>query len=339
MRLYFVGLVVNAGLFFQCDSIVLSPKPILFIQRVYIKTARVYSHTPSPMSSSSAPVDLSLVLFPAPLDPLQTLAAVACAAVRAFPPSAVLLRPFNPALLPNGDRPVVDDDRYGFGPTKRIAGKKALGDESWAKPYCDDESHETYCPRVRQFRTKCGCRGCLKEAAERIPDTATRFQEASHLHALTKGQFCVFCMLEVGKEGAHSVLHTISCEKHEIAIGYNRCDAHNLHWHFCKQCNFDPRAGTAYCACGVLLRYRKKHCKCATDPREVSYGIRYNINPFVVPTDEVRAQQEKWAADSLERAMVMQNCADVLRDGIPGKRKAGPNAFGGKGHRRVLPRV
>jgi hypothetical protein len=296
------------------------------------------------MSSFNAPTADAMNVSSLPaIEPLQTLASVACAASYAFPPAvsalALLVRPYNPALIPNDSRPVVDDDRHGFGPTKRISGQKALGDEKWAKPYCDDESHETGNARVRVFRAKGDCRGCVQKAAELTPDTATTFQMASHLYALTKGSFCVFCMLEVGKEGAHLVPHTIQCQKHEIANGYNRCDAHNLRWRFCKQCSFDPRAGTAYCACGVLLRYRKKHCKCATDPREISYGIRYNINPFVVPTDDVRAQQDKWAANSLERAMVMQNSADVLRDGIPLKRKAGPNDFGGKGHRRVVPRV
>ena len=294
-------------------------------------------------SPSSAPVDLSLVPFPAPIDPLHTLASVAVVSARFFAPSVVLpvkasLRPYNPALLSNGDRPIVDDDLYGFGPTKRDEEKKALGVEGLLEPYCDDESHETNCKRIRKYRAKIGCRGCLKEAAERIPDTATRFQVASYLHALTKGNFCVFCMLEVGKEGAHLVSHTIACEKHEIAIGYSRCDDHNLRWRFCKQCNFDPRAGTAYCACGVLLRLRKDHCKCAIDPRGESYGIRYNINPFVVRTDEAKEQDEKWAAYTLERAMVMQNSADVLRDGFPPKRKAGPNDFG-RGRRRVTPRV
>jgi hypothetical protein len=80
----------------------------------------------------------------------------------------------------------------------------------------------------------------------------------------------------------------------------------------------------------------KDHCTCAIDPRFESYGILFNVNPFVLHTGVAmtRKQDEEWAAYRLERAILMDKCADVPRDGLPSKRKVSANEWG-----RFSPRV
>jgi hypothetical protein len=45
---------------------------------------------------------------------------------------------------------------------------------------------------------------------------------------------------------------------------------------------------------------------CPDGLKEQSYGNRYGTNPFVVPTEDERKQEDLWASESLARAALMQ---------------------------------
>jgi hypothetical protein len=101
----------------------------------------------------------------------------------------------------------------------------------------------------------------------------------------------------------HTVVVKGRCQKHSVANRLTKCKKHNTCWHYCKECPEDPRSGTFYCACGQTLSGPKRNCTC---PAKVSYGVRLHTDPFVVPTAEVRAMEDKWAADSLANAAYLQ---------------------------------
>ena len=208
----------------------------------------------------------------------------------------------NPALIFNASRPI-NRDIGGFGPAQVNTDKKSNGTKCYDLPICTDVSHETFHKRKNAFRVVTECRGCVKKAAEDLPDHATRWQKARFLNATFRSYFCTFCFLECDDDKMHAVVAKGNCQKHSVANRLTNCKKHGTRWHCCKECPEDPRSGTFYCACGQTLSGPKKNCRCAA---KVSYGVRLHTDPFVVPTAEVRAIEDKWAADSLARAEHLQ---------------------------------
>lgn len=230
------------------------------------------------------------------------------------------LYPLNPALFLNNQRPTHSDDAKGFGPAKLNVDKRAQGIRCFDAPVCKNDAHETNVKRINMFRVKASCRGCLQEAIRDIPDYATWMQGVRFVSALFRNYFCPFCLLEADRDTAHLVPAKFKCDKHSIINQFYKCVDHDLPWSMCKDCAFDPRAGTRFCACGALMDCRRIDCTCAPALRNMSHGIRFLVNPFVVPSPEDRARDAEYARFSLERAMVMQNCADVLKEDLPLKR-------------------
>ena len=203
----------------------------------------------------------------------------------------------NPALIPNIARPTVNDIN-GLGPAVQVAPRR------FDIPICTDPTHEHVNKRKNQFTVKSSCRGCLKQIVEGIPVHATHWQTVRLLTASSRCYFCPFCMLECDD---HSRMHRVSaksvCKKHSVINSVAICK-HNKGWKYCKECPEDPRSATFYCACGLRIR-GSMDCMCPVGKR-VSYGIRMHTDPFVVPTDEIRAQEDAWAADKIAYAARVQ---------------------------------
>jgi hypothetical protein len=103
----------------------------------------------------------------------------------------------------------------------------------------------------------------------------------------------------------HKVIVKCKCKKHCNINRMTTCQ-HERKWHFCMKCLHDPRSGTDFCACAAKLTESAKWCSCPSGLKKLSYGIRFGTNPFVVPTDEVRKQEELWVSESLARAALLQ---------------------------------
>ena len=272
-------------------------------------------------SSSQIPVDI-----PAPLPVGPASAVVADVADLLLRAADIIagkdLLSLNPALVRNTWRPTDRDDAQGFGPARINVEKKQRGILCMDAPLCTKMEHETYNKRRNLYRLKLGCRGCVKDAVQRLPAHATHWQRTRYVAVLFRHYCCPFCLLEAEEGQEHLVTNKNSCKEHEIINSFVKCDDHNRLWRFCKECTFDPRSGTDYCLCGVHIKSRSFACICPPEVKAMSdYGIRFNTNPFAVQTPEVKKQEEEWVEYSKGRAMVMRNCADVLRDQLPPKRK------------------
>ncbi len=234
----------------------------------------------------------------------------------------------NPALFLNDQRPTDRDDPMGFGPALLNAIKMARGVRCFDNPVCKNKAHETNNSRVNAFRQMAWCRGCLKDLILKIPSEATLMQVVRFIMALTRSAYCPFCLLEEGDRGnMHRVVAKKHCKRHEIINLSTKCEAHGRKWQECKECAFDPRAGTDYCACGVRLR---NACVCPPPFKGVSHGIRLHTNPFVVPTEAEKERDARWVEYNIERATRMQDRADALRPTLPPKaRRSGPSVRAG----------
>jgi hypothetical protein len=238
------------------------------------------------------------------------------------------LRWLNPALFPNDKRPTGRDDPMGFGPALLNAIKMASGVRCFDNPVCMDPAHETGHKRVNKFRQKAWCRLCLKYLIEQIPSEATHMQAVRFIVAMTRNAYCPFCLLEQGdRSKMHLVVAKKHCKAHEIINRFTKCEAHGRKWQECKECAFDPRAGTDYCACGVRLH---NACACPPSIKGVSHGIRLHTNPFVVPIEAEKERDARWVEDNIERATRMRDDADALRPTLPPKvRRSGPSVRAG----------
>jgi hypothetical protein len=214
---------------------------------------------------------------------------------------AVVLQPLpkipNPALILNIARPTVNDIN-GLGPALQVAPRR------FDIPVCMDPTHEHNNKRKNRYPVMSSCRSCLKQAVESIPAYATHWQAVRFLTAWCRCYFCPFCMLECDDPNRmHMVTAKSTCKKHSVINSVAKCK-HNKQWTYCKECPEDPRSATYYCACGLKTSGNVK-CMCPAGKR-VSYGIRVHTNPFVVPTDAVRAQEDAWAADKMAYAARVQ---------------------------------
>jgi hypothetical protein len=222
------------------------------------------------------------------------------------PPPVLVL---NPRLHINDQRPT-DRDVDGFGPVRLNVEKKALGIRCLEHPICTNASHETNNCRKNKYRTKIMCRGCVKEAVASIPPTATQWQTTRFLTGLFRNYFCPFCMLECdSRDKLHLkiIRKKGTCKKHSVINSLTKCPAHGKKWQYCVDCKDDPRSATRTCLCGMLVGK-----KCACPNKGLSYGIRLHTNPFIVPTAEVKAQEEQWAADCIARAAAIQHSGVAL---------------------------
>jgi hypothetical protein len=197
----------------------------------------------------------------------------------------------NPSLVMNLGQSV--------GPAKRNAKKMDRGIKCLDAPVCTIDSHETNRKRKNAFRSASECRGCLKNAIGEMPSTATRWQVVRFLTAKFRNYFCPFCLLESDKKTMHLVSCKASCKSHSAVNRKVTCK-HDKPWQYCKECEDDPRSSTFYCACGKSLS-GSTYCVCPEDKRK-PYGIRLHTDPFVVPTDCVRAKENGWAVQSIAQA-------------------------------------
>ena len=192
----------------------------------------------------------------------------------------------------------------GFGPSVRNEEKYAQGIRQTEQLKCTDPSHSD---RVGWFRTKSQCRLCLKEEVERIPLTATRWQVARYLSVLFRSYFCPFCFLQLERAELHTTFTKKQCLNHRNLNRTYKCK-HEKMWQYCTQCMHDPRSGSDYCLCGAKTSGCNNWaaCKCSEDVKGLSYGLRFGTNPFVVPTDAGRQQEDLWAAESLALASLLE---------------------------------
>ena len=216
---------------------------------------------------------------------------------------AVLLPPMQ---LPVGQKPKPQQKPRklvgGFGPAVLNEEKAAMGIRCNDQPKCTDPSHSD---KEGWFRQKSSCRPCLKEAVEGIPPSATRWQAARYLNALFRCYFCPFCFLELERDELHNAPVKSRCTKHVNLNRTTKCQ-HDHPWKNCKECLHDPRSATDFCPCGSRNVEVNGNCTCPAGLKEQSYGLRFGTNPFIVPTDEVRAREELMASESLALAALMQ---------------------------------
>ena len=226
-------------------------------------------------------------------------------------PSDVTVRDPPPAQLPVGQpKPPGPKRINGFGPAVRNEEKFAQGIRTHDQPKCTDPSHSD---KDGWFRTKSQCRMCLKEAVETIPLTTTRWQTTRYLTALFRSYFCPFCFLEAERSEMHTVTTKSQCKKHRNLNRTYKCQ-HNTEWQYCKECVHDPRSATEYCLCGAKTSGIQSWagCQCPDGVKGLSYGLRFGTNPFVVPTDATRAQEDLWASERLALAALMEVSGEVL---------------------------
>ena len=219
-----------------------------------------------------------------------------------LPAAAVVVPPSNanPLLIVNTQRST-HKDIGGFGPMLRNEEKKARGVRYFDMPLCTIEAHETNFKRKNLFRKNSTCRGCVKDAVESIPPHATKWQIARYLNALFRCYFCPFCILENPRDGMHLVSVKAHCAKHHAINQQLKCGEHKKEWAYCKECVHDLRSSNFFCLCGKR-KCASVSCVCPPELRSLSYGIRLHTNPFAVPTEEVRAQEEAWTVAILSEA-------------------------------------
>jgi hypothetical protein len=230
----------------------------------------------------------------------------------------------NPALFLNDQRPTFKDDGKGFGPGIINAIKwTGAGIRCFDNPICVNPLHETGFKRINVYRQMSTCRTCVQEAVETIPPHATHMQTVRFVTALFRNYFCPFCLLvENDRSKMHLVTAKMQCKKHKIINRSVFCRHEKQLWQNCRLCSFDPRAATAICACGKLLQ--DKHlCTCDPSLKALSYGIRYGINPFKVPTAAEQEQDAEWVRLCIEEADSMRLRADELEGQLPPKRMRG----------------
>ncbi len=226
----------------------------------------------------------------------------------------------NPALFLNNTRPTARDDAMGFGPALPNVAKQAVGVRCLDNPVCTKPSHDTGYMRINAFRQANTCRGCVQEAVASIPSHATHMQTVRFVTALFRNYFCPFCLLEENDKGRmHLVAVKKHCKRHRIINRSIHCKHGDQLWQNCTRCTFDPRAATAVCACGNLLR-EKKFCTCDPSLKALSYGIRFNVNPFKVPTAAEQAQDAEWVRFNIEEATSMRLRAAELEGQLAPKR-------------------
>ena len=235
-------------------------------------------------------------------------------------PVVVPLPRLNPALFLNDQRPTFKDDDKGFGPGIINTIKWTAGIRCFDNPICVNPLHETGFKRINVFRQMSSCRTCVQEAVETIPPHATHMQTVRFVTALFRNYFCPFCLLvENDRSKMHLVTAKMQCKKHKIINRSVFCRHEKQLWQNCRLCSFDPRAATAICACGKLLR--DKHlCTCDPSLKALSYGIRYGINPFKVPTAAEQEQDAEWVRLCIEEADSMRLRAGELEGQLPPKR-------------------
>jgi hypothetical protein len=217
-------------------------------------------------------------------------------------PGAVVVLPpnANPSLVVNTQRST-HRDIGGFGPMLRNMEKKARGIRNYDMPVCTNEAHETNRKRKNVFRKNSTCRGCVKDAVESIPPHATKWQIARYVNALFRCYFCPFCILESPRDKMHQVSAKMRCAKHYGINRHVKCSQHNTEWAYCKECVHDLRSANYFCPCGKRKR-AEAGCTCPPELSRLSYGVRLHTNPFAVPTEEVRAQEEAWTVAILAEA-------------------------------------
>lgn len=225
---------------------------------------------------------------------------------------------FNPALVHNNTRPTARDDAAGFGPALKNEEKMAQGIRCMDNPVCTDLTHCTGYARVNLYRQKNTCRECVKEAVASLPAHVTHMQTVRFLTALFRNYFCPFCMLEeTDKSKLHLVRVKKTCKVHHIINRFTYCQHPNQLWQNCVVCSFDPRAGTAVCACGNLLR---ESCICDPALKAQSWGIRFHVNPFKVLTAEEQADDANLVQYNIQRATSMRLREAELEGQLPPKR-------------------
>ena len=170
---------------------------------------------------------------------------------------------------------------------------------------CNDQPRCTHKTDKDVFRQKAQCRLCLKETVESIPASATRWQSTRFLTALFRNYFCPFCLLQSDPGEMHLVSVKRICKNH-CNINRRPTCQHELKWQSCKVCLHDPRSATGYCLCGKRHSEKGVWCACPSDLKNLSYGVRFGTNPFVVPTDAVRKQENLLASESLTVAALLQ---------------------------------
>ena len=243
------------------------------------------------MLSNLVPVMIMSLVSPDPPPPVQVQPPDSVA------PSDVAVR-VPSVQLPASQRSLTE----GFGAAVTNKEKLAKGVRCNDQPLCTNPAHMK---KGGVSRQKAQCRPCLKEMVETIPASATRWQTSRYLTALFRNYFCPFCFLECDRGLMHKVTVKSKCKNHCNINRMSTCQ-HGKEWHFCTDCPHDPRSATRYCACGNMHTEKGTFCSCSSGLKNLSYGVRFGTNPFVVPTDDVRVQEDLWASESLARAALLQ---------------------------------
>ena len=274
-------------------------------------TVVVHDNPEIPVLKNSIPNDdMREVWLPAMLLP-RFLKPVAVPATTTTATNDVGFPALNPSLYLNNDRPTLDDID-GFGPSKRNIHKSSKGIRCFDSVVCDNDEHETFKKRKNAHRMKSTCRMCVKDTVKTVPVHATHWQTSRYITALFRNYFCPFCLLESPRSKMYNVNCKLQCKKHAVANRLVKC-AHGKEWRYCKECVFDVRSSTFYCACCQSLSARV-NCMCTDEIKTLSYGIRLHTNPFTVPTAEVIIQEDLWAASSIE-------CASAAKKSAGGSQK------------------